>query len=263
MTQASNAPSGDFSIRWIGSITPELSEEYTFHAKSDGPMRVWIDNRAIVDSNLKLTRDGHREASSTKIALNTGTNYNLRVEYKHTNTLTSTTMAFAELSWSSPSIQKTIIPSERFSTPDGERGYLSAIYSDSVRMSGSYENTRFPGTSLLQKDQHICFKWGQDLPAIISLKKRPIAPVDKPYTVRLFFAEPEEIQNGQRVFSLQLQGKEVLKDFDIVKEAGGYNRGIVRDFKGIRAKEKIEVKFTSTTTKPPLICGIELIAEKP
>ncbi|MDD4871005.1 MAG: PA14 domain-containing protein [Kiritimatiellae bacterium] len=262
ITQASNVPSGNFSVRWTGMITPDLSEEYIFHTKSDGPMRVWINNRPIVDSNLKLTRDGNREASSTKVALNTGTKYDLRVEYKHTNNLASATAAFAELSWSSPSTPKTIIPSERFSAPDGQRGCLSGMYSDSVRLAGAYENTRLSGTSLLQNDPNICFKWGHDLPAIINLKNRPVLPVDQPYTVRLFFAEPEKIQNGQRVFSVHLQGKEVLKDFDIIKEAGGYNRGIIREFKSVMAKATIEVKFASST-KPPLICGIELIAEKP
>ena len=49
--------------------------------------------------------------------------------------------------------------------------------------------------------------------------------VQCPYTVRLHFAEPAmETRPGERVFNVSLQGKEVLKDFDVVTEAGGSYR---------------------------------------
>ena len=43
------------------------------------------------------------------------------------------------------------------------------------------------------------------------------------YTVRLHFAETYEgiYGPGERVFSVSLQGKEVLKDIDPFKDAGG------------------------------------------
>ena len=39
--------------------------------------------------------------------------------------------------------------------------------------------------------------------------------------VRLFFAELEGLKPGERVFDVAIQGKPVLKRFDIAGEAGG------------------------------------------
>ncbi len=83
------------------------------------------------------------------------------------------------------------------------------------------------------------------------------------YTVRLHFAEPENIQPGQRVFSISIQGKEVLKDLDLVKEAGGSNRAIIREFKGIEVSGALAIALTATPgSKPALLCGIEIISEE-
>lgn len=65
-------------------------------------------------------------------------------------------------------------------------------------------------------------------------KAAPRAPhPPAPYTVRLHFAEPEELAAGQRVFSVALQGKTVLSNFDVVAAAGAPQRGVVKEFKGV------------------------------
>ena len=84
------------------------------------------------------------------------------------------------------------------------------------------------------------------------------------YTVRLYFSEPDEIKPGKRVFDIAIQGREVLVNFDIVKEAGGPNRPVVKEFKGIPVKKDLTVDFTPSNnakTSVPLICGIEVMAE--
>jgi len=84
------------------------------------------------------------------------------------------------------------------------------------------------------------------------------------YTVNLVFAELEDVNNGQRVFDVLLQGKKVLENFDIVKEAGGRNKTVIKEFKNIAVKDalKIELKKTAgKNQKPPILCGIEMIAE--
>jgi hypothetical protein len=82
------------------------------------------------------------------------------------------------------------------------------------------------------------------------------------YTVRLHFAEPDGVKPGQRVFSVALQGKEVLAGFDVAKEAGGCRRAIVREFKGIHLGGTLEVAFTpAANSLPPLLCGLEVIKE--
>src|SRR5205814_903778 len=83
------------------------------------------------------------------------------------------------------------------------------------------------------------------------------------YTVRLHFAEPDGLKAGQRVFDVLVQGKEVLKGFDIAKEAGGPNRGLVREFQGVRAGETLTVAFrvAAQGSAPALLCGVEIVAE--
>ncbi|OGV69804.1 MAG: hypothetical protein A2283_13080 [Lentisphaerae bacterium RIFOXYA12_FULL_48_11] len=262
VTRATNAVGSDFSVRWIGSVEPQFSEEYSFHVLSDGPMRFWLKNRPLVDNTVKLRKDGRREASA-RIALNAGTRYDIIVEYTHTNNPASATPALAELSWSSKSVPRTVIPPERLFTPDGREGGLAGIYYRWSRLFGQYVNLKESIPALLQIDPQIRFEWGKTMPEPIARQYAQARPVNQCYTVRLVFAEPTEIEKGKRVFSVKLQGREVLHDFDIIKEAGGYNRGIIREFKGIAAEETMNLEFVPATDMLPLICGIELIAEKP
>ncbi len=89
----------------------------------------------------------------------------------------------------------------------------------------------------------------------------PVVP-QRLYTVRLHFAETEGAQPGERVFGVAIQGKEVLKDLDIAKEAGGQNRALVKVFAGVGVTSELSVSFTQSPGKaPPLLSGIELIAE--
>jgi len=84
------------------------------------------------------------------------------------------------------------------------------------------------------------------------------------YTVRLYFAELRDLSAGQRVFSVYLQGREALSDFDIAGAAGGARRTIVREVRGVRVKDVLAVKLVPSKVSPvkqPLLCGIEVRAE--
>ena len=85
----------------------------------------------------------------------------------------------------------------------------------------------------------------------------------RPYTVRLFFAETDENTIGRRLFNVSIQDKLVLQSFDIVSEAGGINRPLVKEFKGINVKDDLRVTLTPAKESQidPLLCGIEIIAE--
>lgn len=85
----------------------------------------------------------------------------------------------------------------------------------------------------------------------------------RPYTVRLFFAETEENEIGRRLFNVSIQGRQVLEAFDIVKEAGGINRPVVKEFKGINVTDDLRITLTPPAESQvgPLLCGIEIIAE--
>ena len=81
------------------------------------------------------------------------------------------------------------------------------------------------------------------------------------YTVRLYFAEPDELPPGERVFSVSLQGQEVLKSFDIVKAAGGPRIALVKEFRGVTVSGDLKIRLAGTGGKPPILCGFEAVRE--
>lgn len=83
------------------------------------------------------------------------------------------------------------------------------------------------------------------------------------YTVRLHFAETYEgiTADGERVFTVKIQGKEVLKDFDVRKTAGASQKVVVKEFKGIKVSDGLlDIVFTIQEQNPE-INGIEIIAQ--
>ena len=98
-----------------------------------------------------------------------------------------------------------------------------------------------------------------------------IGPSQQPatYTVRLYFAEPDDLAPGQRVFSVFLQAEKVLADFDVVVEAGGAARALVKEFKGVRVGGNrvggnlvVELKPADCSkVKVPILCGIEAVRD--
>ena len=89
-----------------------------------------------------------------------------------------------------------------------------------------------------------------------------IVPAGK-YTVKLHFAETYEGISGvgERVFSVSINGKEVLKDVDPYKDAGDFNKPYVKTFNGVEPKDgQIVIGFTYGVENPQ-ICGIEILSE--
>ena len=70
-------------------------------------------------------------------------------------------------------------------------------------------------------------------------ESEPIAPV--PYRVRLHFAEPIDLAPGERVFSVRLQGKQVLSDLDVRKLTGAHNRGLVKEFSKVPIADELVI----------------------
>jgi len=88
------------------------------------------------------------------------------------------------------------------------------------------------------------------------------------YTVRLHFADPDNDQPGRRVFDVALQGEPILRGFDIAKEAGGRNRGLVKEYKSVKVDDKLILEFNSSNSSDsdgksaPILCGIEVVREE-
>jgi uncharacterized repeat protein (TIGR03806 family) len=100
-----------FTGRWLGSVQPQFSETYTFYTTSDDGTRLfmWINNQkvTIIDSWVD---QGPTEHSGT-ITLQAGQRYNLELDYYENGG-----GAVEQLSWSSPSTTKAIIPQTQLYT---------------------------------------------------------------------------------------------------------------------------------------------------
>ena len=80
---------------------------------------------------------------------------------------------------------------------------------------------------------------------------------DPRYTARLFFSEPSAVAIGERVFDIDIQGTRVLSNLDVVKQAGGVQRVLVKEFKDIAANQQLTVNLRGVQGSP-VLSGIEV-----
>jgi len=244
------APSdGSFSVRWVGWVEVPSGGEYRFHLKSDSRARLKIDTAVLVDTGRSARRDedGTHFASWKAEA---GRRYAVQVEYSRRGDAVGD--AFCELSWTPPQGAKVPVAAECLYTAKGEPGGLTGIYYDSAELSGP---------AFLRTDRAIACHWGRRLPEPIESGDAPITLEPRPFVVRLHFGEPEPLEPGQRVFDVRLQGRRALEGFDIVREAQSADRGVVKEFRDVLIGESLRVEFEPRSPLPPLISGIELIAQ--
>lgn len=94
-----------FSVRWTGYIVPKYSQTYRFYARTDDGVRLWVNGVKIIDywkNQVATERIG-------SINLTAGLKYAIKMEYYD-----NLGRAVAQLSWSSPSQVKQIIPKTQF-----------------------------------------------------------------------------------------------------------------------------------------------------
>ena len=89
-------------------------------------------------------------------------------------------------------------------------------------------------------------------------------PAGQRYLVRLHFAEIFDNGAGSRLENIQINGKPVLKRFDIFAAGGGLNKAVVREFSDIEpdAQGNIVIRIMSDQASPDQnakICGIEIL----
>jgi hypothetical protein len=90
-----------FSVRWTGQVQPRYSEIYTFYTKTDDGVRLWVNGTLLID---KWVPQSPTEWKAS-LSLMAGQKYNIKMEYYE-----NTRGATAQLSWSSISQSKQIIP---------------------------------------------------------------------------------------------------------------------------------------------------------
>jgi hypothetical protein len=131
----------------------------------------------------------------------------------------------------------------------------------------------FQGGSVFESHDHPIF--GTRDPGIYRGRREGAFAYDIPlpagvYELRLHFAETLYGENNvagggesSRVFNVSINGKEALREFDIVSEAGP-STADVRTFKDISpaADGKLHLKF-EPFSNPPLLCAIEIVPGAP
>ncbi len=91
----------NFTASWSGLVQPLFSEEYTFYATADDGVRLWVDNKLLVD---KWQLQAATEWQGT-VTLEAGKKYELRLDY-----FEELYDAVVKLAWSSRRTPKQIIP---------------------------------------------------------------------------------------------------------------------------------------------------------
>ncbi|OPZ94491.1 MAG: Anti-sigma-I factor RsgI [Firmicutes bacterium ADurb.Bin419] len=144
-----------YSIRWTGKIKPEYSEEYTFYVLRDNGVRLWIDNKLIIDkwsSEWSVT-------DMASLTLEAGKAYDIKIEY-----FNNTGYGFIKLEWSSKSTEKTVIPekclypAEAIAPPNVGKGNGTGLNFE------YFDNDNLTNLKLTGVDPEINFNWGVGSP---------------------------------------------------------------------------------------------------
>ena len=94
-----------FSVRWTGWIEAPATETYTFTTRTDDGVRLWVNGQLLINKWIAQSPTEH----SASVALQAGKRYLLVMEYYE-----QAGGAVAQLRWSSPSLPKQIVSSDRF-----------------------------------------------------------------------------------------------------------------------------------------------------
>src|SRR5687767_4583978 len=96
-----------FSVRWNGQVIAQKTERYTFYIRSDDGAKLVVNGNVLVD---RLFPQSATEYSAF-VDLVAGQKYNIRLDY-----FERAGGAQAQLSWSSPTTPKQIIPATQLET---------------------------------------------------------------------------------------------------------------------------------------------------
>jgi hypothetical protein len=116
---ATALPADRFGAVWIGTVIPRFSEDYTFIARTDDGVRVWIDDALVLD---RWVNKSASEVASASVRLTANQPARIRVEYYE-----NTGNASARLSWRSASEAQAVIPQDRLRTADALNAFAPVI----------------------------------------------------------------------------------------------------------------------------------------
>jgi hypothetical protein len=91
-----------FAARWTGKIQPQYTEAYTFYCNVGGGVRLWVDNKLIIDKWAERYPGEIKALFGSMIASKV---YDLKLEFFNSDDRSGCT-----LEWASPSLKREFIP---------------------------------------------------------------------------------------------------------------------------------------------------------
>ena len=214
---------------------------FTVDEKNDEPAQLRIQTE--VSDNSKRFND---------------TTYNLSLRPKSSEVVSWSPAAWQQVDGSGPEQQTPnlgMLINEVIGRPGWKPGNAIAFL-----ISGKGVRTAVAHEKEAAKAAHLTFTIDNRDTATAAATNRHADPL---YTVRLYFSEPNDVVPGERVFDVGLQGKTVLRDYDIVKQTGRPLQCVVKSFSHISIKDELTISMTASSDQSgrPLLNGFELIAE--
>lgn len=147
-----------FTATWTGFIQPDFDGEYTFTARADDGMKLFVDNKLVLDlwenevtsTDSEAMREEEQKGKKGVITLKKGQLYTIKIEYQE-----KTHSASISLYWEHKQLPREIVPSRNlFTSENREKNGLNAKY-NSMRQYIAY--TQNQGNLYA-----ICFEWPDD-----------------------------------------------------------------------------------------------------
>lgn len=91
---------------------------------------------------------------------------------------------------------------------------------------------------------------------------KPPAPLNSAATIRLVFADPDRLPPGRRVFSVKLQGRTVLDNWDLAREAASPGAVVVRDIPSVEIGDQLTIELEPSSDAvggETILCGFGVL----
>ena len=233
-------------------------------AENNSPKNVYIQSASLNGKPLNQAWLTHEQISSGgTLTLVMGPKPNL--EWGHAQSVRPpatmpASFRYAELP--APSVDKREVLALPIRVVCGEEGPVQGFVPDPNMVDGSTNQKKVKidttAANAAPEAVYQSERYSQDFSYIFEV------PKDGRYQVRLHFAEIFDSEPGSRVEDISLNGRVVLKDFDILKVAGAMNKAVVKEFNDVAPDSQgtIVVRIAAASQSPDKnakICGIEIL----
>lgn len=145
-----------YSVRWSGKIRPDHTGEYTFHITRDNGVKLWVNNKLIVDKWDNLV--GKDETG--KIFLEADKFYDIKLEY-----FNNSGDGYVKLEWSGVNVPKAVVPAKNL-YPADPKELPPPLPGDGMGLYYEYfDEDNLTNLKEQGVDSNIYFNWGVGAPS--------------------------------------------------------------------------------------------------